>query len=587
MANREELAIIRNARAGQVAAQLELGKLYLFGSSGLPQSLPTALHWLDRAARQDCPPAWQLIGNHIPLELAQRDAAGVSQWYERAYDDGSVHAGLVFAQLVLDPLAPAAQQPPKAVRALEDAARAGFSHAQWLLTQQRSRPSARAKVSVTTTAKAPAAAPAAAPAPAAARTGSQGVANRAPEHGTGAAPLGGLDAVWAARRWPAYLHEALPQARALIKERGEQGEMRRFAPDEITLLSRCARLMDPALDGVGGVFVGGEGAGVANAAAGDAPVVQPEPGELTLFWELAATEHDPYAQLALGLRCARMRVDGRRIGNDSGANAHVANAQVANAHVANAQVANAHVANAQVANFKKAIRWLTLAGEQGLAEAWYALSRIYIKPEFSQRNVADAQRYLERSAEMGYRDAQLECGHNAWRARRENESNDVRAVYWLQKAAGQGASEAGVLLHKIAPRLTSAPYTDTGALLALHPDALAAHPLLAARLELAQLFGLSRAEALLLDVGAADQGHCMVIDIRASYGRSKRRLVMVESVAQRQALDRILRLFEPVDCGPAGPEGNYRQRLYRLRTLLNVANPGTDDDAGADIELAA
>ncbi len=565
MANREELAIIRNARAGQVAAQLELGKLYLFGSSGLPQSLPTALHWLDRAARQDCPPAWQLIGNHIPLELAQRDAAGVSQWYERAYDDGSVHAGLVFAQLVLDPLAPAAQQPPKAVRALEDAARAGFSHAQWLLTQQRSRPPARAKVSVATTTAAPTVAPAAAPAPAAARTGSQG--SRAPDHGTGAAPLGGLDAVWAARRWPAYLHEALPQARALIKERGDQGEMRRFAPDEITLLSRCARLMDPALDGVGGVFVGGEGAAVANAAAGDAPVVQPEPGELTLLWELAATEHDPYAQLALGLRCARMRVDGRRIGNDVGA--------------------NAHVANAHVANFKKAIRWLTLAGEQGLAEAWYALSRIYIKPEFSQRNVADAQRYLERSAEMGYRDAQLECGHNAWRARRENESNDVRAVYWLQKAAGQGASEAGVLLHKIAPRLTGAPYTDTGSLLALHSDALAAHPLLAARLELAQLFGLSRAEALLLDVGAADQGHCMVIDIRASYGRSKRRLVMVESVAQRQALDRIVRLFEPVDCGPAGPEGNYRQRLYRLRTLLNVANPGTDDDAGADIELAA
>jgi TPR repeat protein len=144
MANREELAIIRNARAGQVAAQLALGKLYLFGGSSLPQSLPTALHWLERAARQDCPPAWQLIGNHIPLELAQRDAAGVSQWYERAYDDGSVHAGLVFAQLVLDPLAPATQQSPKAVRALEDAARAGFSHAQVLLTRQYEQSASRA-----------------------------------------------------------------------------------------------------------------------------------------------------------------------------------------------------------------------------------------------------------------------------------------------------------------------------------------------------------------------------------------------------------------------------------------------------------
>lgn len=559
MANREELAIIRNARAGQVAAQLELGKLYLFGSAGLPQSLPTALHWLERAARQDCPPAWQLIGNHIPLELAQHNAAAVAQWYERAYDDGSLHAGLVFAQLVLDPAAAPSQQHPKAVQALEDAARAGFPHAQWLLSQRQGKP----LVQPGTRAAPSGAAPRPAPAPGAAGQAPVGQPDqeraRRP-HGAGAAQYAALDEAWTARRWDDYLERALPQARALVGERGEQGEMRRFAPDEITLLSRCARLLDPALEGVSGLP-----ALDANAAA-----ARCQPGEPAVFWELAAAEHDPHAQLALGLRCARMRVDGRRCAN------------VADAHVAHAQVAHAHVAN-----FKKAIRWLNLAGEQGLAEAWYALSRIYIKPEFSQRNVADAQRYLERAAEMGYRDAQLECGHNAWRARRENENNDVRAVYWLQQAAAQGSHEAVELLRKIAPRATAAPYTETGRLLASHADALAAHPLLAARIELAALFGLSRAEALLLDVGAADQGHCLVIDIRASYGRSKRRLVMVESAQQREALDRIVRLFEQVDCGPAGPEGNYRQRLYRLRTLLNVAIPGNDADGGADIELAA
>ena len=592
MANREELAIIRNARAGQVAAQLELGKLYLFGSAGLPQSLPTALHWLERAARQDCPPAWQLIGNHIPLELAQHNADAVAQWYERAYDDGSLHAGLVFAQLVLDPAAAPSQQHPKAVQALEDAARAGFAHAQWLLSQRQGKqpaapPGTRAAPSSGAARPAPAAGAAErppAPPPGQERT------LRSP--GAGAAQYAALDEAWTARRWDDYLERALPQARALIGERGEQGDMRRFAPDEITLLSRCARLLDPALDGVSGLQALDAGTAAARC----------QPGEPAVFWELAAAEHDPHAQLALGLRCARMRVDGRRYANGQvadahvahalGANAHVANthvanAHVANAHVANAHVANAHVANAHVANFKKAIRWLNLAGEQGLAEAWYALSRIYIKPEFSQRNVADAQRYLQRAAEMGYRDAQLECGHNAWRARRENENNDVRAVYWLQKAAAQGSHEAVELLRKIAPRATAAPYTETGRLLASHADALAAHPLLAARIELAALFALSRAEALLLDVGAADQGHCLVIDIRASYGRSKRRLVMVESAQERAALDRIVRLFEQVDCGPAGPEGNYRQRLYRLRTLLNVAIPGNDADGGADIELAA
>jgi hypothetical protein len=103
-------------------------------------------------------------------------------------------------------------------------------------------------------------------------------------------------------------------------------------------------------------------------------------------------------------------------------------------------------------------------------------------------------------------------------------------------------------------------------LASLSREALESQPLLAARLELACLFGLSRAEALLLDVPAADQGHCLVVDIRASYGRSKRRLILLRTARERQALDRLVRLFEPFDNGPEGIEGNYRQRLYRLKT---------------------
>jgi TPR repeat protein len=528
MANREELAIIRNARAGQAAAQLELGKLYLFGSTGLPQSLPTALHWLERAARQDCRQAWQLIGNHIPLALAQAGAGMLAPWYERAYDDGSVHAGLVFAQLVLgDGAAPAeAQVVAKALRALEDAARAGFPDAQWLLARRRDAAPLR-----------PAGAGAVAPAPVSA----QGWLRRAADSGVAEAQSALLEQAWEAGRWNDYLARALPLARDVVRTAASREGVHRLAPADIALLSRVARLIDED-----GVTARPHGLALA-------------PNEPLCFWELAAAEHDRHAQLAMGLRCARMGVDGRRIAAGGGA-----------------------------ANFKKAIRWLTLAGEQGLAQAWYALSRIYIKPEFSQRNVADAQRYLERAAEMGYRDAQLECGHNAWRARRENESNDVRAVYWLQKACAQGSAEAAALLRKIAPRLSAAAYVETGRLLAGKEALLAPHPLLHARLELAALFKLSRAEALLLDVPAADHGHCLVIDIRASYGRSKRRLVLVDTAQERHALDRIARLFEGIDCGPSGPEGNYRQRLYRLRTLLGSTGKGEDEGEGAaEIGLAA
>ncbi|MET0859337.1 MAG: hypothetical protein ABWY27_21505, partial [Telluria sp.] len=326
---------------------------------------------------------------------------------------------------------------------------------------------------------------------------------------------------------------ALPLARALVQGDDQAGTAAALAPADIKLLSRCARAL-----------AGGHG------APSDA-------AELQRFWELAAAGHDRFAQMALGLWCARMQADGTRTAVGAGS-----------------------------ANFKKAIRWLTMAGEQGLAEAWYALSRIYIKPEFSQRNVLDAHRYLERAAEMGYRDAQLECGHSAWRARRENETNDVRAVYWLQQAAAGGCAQAASALRKIAPHGLAGELPGTPAL-AVRAER-SGHPLLAARLELAALFHLSRAEALLLDVRSADQGHCLVVDIRASYGRSKRRLVLVNTVQQRQALDRIGRVFDNVDCGPGGPEGNYRQRLYRLKTLGTVAvAPRTGGAGGQRYDLAA
>ena len=105
----------------------------------------------------------------------------------------------------------------------------------------------------------------------------------------------------------------------------------------------------------------------------------------------------------------------------------------------------------------------------------------------------------------------------------------------------------------------------------------------AARLELAVVFGLSRAEALLLDIRSADRGHCLVIDIRASYGRSRRRLISVETAQERQLLDRVGLVFENVDCGPGGPEGNYRQRLYRLRTLLPEAGAEGGVEDGDDM----
>ncbi|MFA9216380.1 MAG: tetratricopeptide repeat protein [Sphingomonadaceae bacterium] len=510
MANREELGIIRGARAGDAGCQLALGKLYLFGGASLPRSMPTALHWLSRAAKQQLAEAWMLIGTHIPFEHARHCQPVVWPWYEHAHDAGVAEAGLVLAQLVLSPAGESA--PPalraKALAALEWAARSGSAEAQWLLARQ--------------TGVLPAQQAGPAGSSVAGTVAASNMAERAwLAGGSGllAAQYAMLEQAWVSDAPAQFLQRAQPLLHSLLRAAPADAEAARAADwpltaQQVTLLGRCASLIDPRA---------------------------PFTPQLQQCRELAAYGGERQAQLALGLWFARMTGDGERLASGIAA-----------------------------VNFKRAIRWLTLAGDQGLAAAWFALARIYIKPEFSQRCVAEAQAYLERAAEMGHRTAQLECGMHAWRTRRGDANSDVRAAYWLQKAALQGCAEADAALARIASPPKQRGWADS-LVTSLSRELLAGQPLLAARIELAELFGLSRAEALLLDLKAADHGHCLVVDIRASYGRSKRRLILLRTAHERQVLDRLQRLFDTVDSGPDGIEGNYRQRLYRLKTWLPQA----------------
>jgi TPR repeat protein len=364
--------------------------------------------------------------------------------------------------------------------------------------------------------------PAAAPAPAAA-----GKSAAVPPLWTAAAGNAAeaqyelLDRIWQENERHDFLACALPLARSLVAAVDGEAQRSTILPlhaAQVLLLSRCAQALAEQ-----------EGAG----------------DDLPRMRELAALGGDRTAQLALGLALARMNTDGDRVEHADG-----------------------------TVNFKRALRWLAQAGEQGLADAWFAMSRIYIRPEFSQRSLREAHACLEKAADMGHSGAQLECGIHAWRARRGDEQNDVKAAYWLQKAAAQGSAEAQAALDRIAPAPAPAGWAEPLMPL-LTRELFSCQPLLAARIQLAALLRLTRAEALLLDVKAADQGHCLVVDIRAHYGRSKRRLVLVRSAQQRQALDRIIRQFEQVDCSLAGPEGNYRQRLYRFKTwVMSVAGAG-------------
>lgn len=531
MASREDLAIIRAARAGQAEAQLTLGKRYLFGGNGLPQSLSTAFHWLERAAAQGLADAWMLIAQHIPYEvvvpLSKPQEAAL--WYEKAFDAGLSKAGLVFARLVLHNVAQmSADLKKKAVGALEVVAREGNPDAQWLLAQQ---------VKVEGVGLAP-------QSPVMASSGDQSGSpaaddahqwtQKAADAGIEQAQFALADVAWQQADFSSFIQRAQPLADSLLRQYD-------------ALLGQLNGPAETLANHLGSANIG------LLLRLGQALQRRKQPDLMNIqqVLELAALADDRQAQLELGLLYARMDESGERVFPGQGS-----------------------------ANYKKAIRWLTLAGERGMAGAWYALSRIYLKPEFSQRNLADVQHYLERAAEMGHMEAQLECGTSAWRTRKDDPANDVRALYWLQKAAAQGSDQARALLVKVGDSPSPAAWA-VQARSQLTRELMNAHPFLAARIELATLFGLTRPEALLIDTKQADRGHCLVVDIREQYARTKRRLILVETGEQRGALNRIGRLFEDVDCGPSGPEGNYRQRLYRLKAALPQADEVSGDvDAG-------
>jgi TPR repeat protein len=323
------------------------------------------------------------------------------------------------------------------------------------------------------------------------------------------------DCAWAASDYLKFLLWALPLAQDIERRNGKNSTRRQACTkNESELLERCAQALLMTSD--------------------------PNSRLIEHYLRVAAEGGQSSAQLAYGLWIARMDENGNRLKQING-----------------------------VAHYKKGIRWLSQAGEKGEARASYALSRIFLKPEFSRRSVGEARKYLEMAASGGHVLAQIEMGLVAWRHRRLDPRSDIKAVYWLLKAAGSGSEEAQKLLDKIVPPIRKAEWAHI-AKKSFTREMISQYPFLAARIELGYLFGLTRAEALLIDVQTADHGHCLEIDIREQHPRSRRRLIPILTGDQRQAVDHAARVFDTVDGNAITNEGNYRQRLYRFRSLMTT-----------------
>lgn len=518
MATKKEMRLLKHARAGDSDAQLQLGMHYLTGSAGLPKSLLTALHWFDLAAKHGKSEAWNMIGMHIPFEIAVRapNTLQLCLWYENAFKAGITNAAVVFAKLVFtkDQSDFNFSMRQRAISALEAAAQEGHSEAQLLLmgelgakgylTSEHGHSSLSSLTDVTLNDRNMDAALV--------------WAHRAAENGVLQAQRALAAHAWVTGDRTTFVQWAVPVARAIANA---ERTPRKAAPldlskEDIFLLTRCAQAL------------------VATANYNT--------DEVETFWTLAAQAGDRDAQFALGMWMAHMDANGHRTAIEGNR------------------------------NLGAAVHWLTLAGQQGVVEAWYMLAKIYRKPTpgLASRGWPQIAQYLERAAEAGHCLAQLELGLEAWRTRRGNKQNEIIATYWLQKAAAQGNVEAHNALRKIVTLATPAPWACV-ALDQMTEDIIRNHPFLVARVELAAMFGLAFPEAMLLDLNTADHGHCLEVDITAIYGRSTRRIVLIQTLGERQLLTRVRRIFANIDCSENGPEGNYRKRYHFFKKTFHFS----------------
>jgi TPR repeat protein len=310
----------------------------------------------------------------------------------------------------------------------------------------------------------------------------------------------------------AFIFWTLAGARSLVGRLGKHDSEIKLSAQECTMLSRCARaLLDQDVQSVEGLSM----------------------------LKLAAQESDSEAQYYLGLWLARMDERGQR-----------------------------HPRLQGLAQYKKAIRWLNLSAQQGHAGAWFSLSCLYRNQACSMRDPTEAQVCLQRAAQAGHAQAQYEMGCLTWRRRTPHNEADVEAIRWLLKAVYQSHAAAEQLLEKITCTSRVADWLPNSVRTQPVGQMKVACPFMSARLALAQAFGLTMAETLLIDPLHADRAHCLLVDIRAQRPRAARRIILIDNSAHRHALEQCRRIFTSATNGVANLEGSYRQRFYRLRTYL-------------------
>jgi len=233
--------------------------------------------------------------------------------------------------------------------------------------------------------------------------------------------------------------------------------------------------------------------------------------------------------------------------------------------IANGALADEVFADQQ--NMRKGAAFLLRAADAGCDAAWLHLYRLHADHRLSVANPQMARYFLEKGAARGQAEAQRKLG--ALMLRESAMLADTeQAIHWLHLAAGRGDGHAKELLRSLV--LPVAGGDDEAAAAAIEP-LRADQPWLAARLELARHFGLTKLEALSFDPveglrpwGLVVGKNPFIAQIRLSAPRA----IPAPTDAALEAARRAAALFAQARHDALASEGDLRRRSLRQRRLF-------------------
>lgn len=220
-------------------------------------------------------------------------------------------------------------------------------------------------------------------------------------------------------------------------------------------------------------------------------------------------------------------------------------------------------------SLKKTAYWLEKASHHGCSQASFELYGLFRLRQFSLKNAALAQKYLETAAQQGHAHAQYLCGLASLRDS-VSRNSDTTAAGWILRASRQGHLKAQIVARLLYSRTPSPPPEVTAEQSSLIRLVARTRIALATRLELGQAFGLTIPELLFFDPCEAIRDLFIVQDARGHCRRARRRILGITTQEEAALLERARRLLDSANLHPTDVRGTLAQRSMDLRQTIMV-----------------